>query len=50
MAQRPTFVQLKTGYDIYPDEWFWLSAAEHDRTDLRYGPWKPQVDEGSAGL
>ena len=32
-------------YDVDTREWFWLSGPKRDRTDFRYGPGRPQVDE-----
>jgi hypothetical protein len=32
-------------YDVATDEWFWLSGPKRDRSDLRYGPGQPQVDD-----
>ncbi len=32
-------------YDVATNEWFWLSGPKRDRTDLRYGPGQPPVDE-----
>jgi hypothetical protein len=37
MPRRLMFVQLKTGY--------WVSGPKRDRSDLRYGPGSPHVDE-----
>jgi len=34
--------------DVATDEWFWLSGPKRDRTDLRYRPGQPLVDEGDA--
>jgi len=32
-------------YDVATNESFWISGPKRDRTDLRYGPGQPQVDQ-----
>jgi hypothetical protein len=32
-------------YDTNTDEWFWLSGPKRDRSDTRYGPTGPVVDD-----
>jgi hypothetical protein len=32
-------------HDVETDEWFWLSGPKRNRTDTRYGPAAPEVDE-----
>ncbi|MDX6254631.1 MAG: hypothetical protein QOJ11_965 [Frankiales bacterium] len=32
-------------YDVATDELFWLSGPKRNRTDTRYGPDQPHVDE-----
>ncbi|MFF3744991.1 hypothetical protein [Streptomyces kronopolitis] len=35
-------------YDVETDEEFWLSGPKRDRSDTRYGPEGPTVEEGAA--
>lgn len=32
-------------YDVETNEWYWLSGPKRDRTDLRYGPGQPHVED-----
>ncbi|WP_179495700.1 hypothetical protein [Leifsonia sp. AK011] len=32
-------------YDVETEETYWLSGPKKDRTDLRYGPGAPVIDE-----
>lgn len=32
-------------YDVETDENYWLSGPKRDRTDLRYGPGSPVIDD-----
>lgn len=32
-------------FDVETGEWFWLSGPKRDRSDTRYGPEPPKVDD-----
>jgi hypothetical protein len=32
-------------FDVQTDEAYWLSGPKRDRTDLRYGPDSPSIDD-----
>jgi hypothetical protein len=36
-------------YDVDTNEELWVSGSKRDRTDARYGPGRPTIEEGARG-